>query len=168
MQGVLTAPVPRIAIALGKIAGGTTLAVIQATLFLLVAPLADISLEWRALPWLGLILAVLAFSLTGLGFVLAWWLDSTQGFHAIMNLVLVPMWLLSGAVFPASGAAGWIQGIMIANPMTYGVAALRQILSAGSMPGELPSMWVSLSVMVGFGVALAAAGSYSVHVRRVV
>ena len=100
LQGVLVAPLPRWAMVLGKILGGSTIAVSQACLFLLLAwtvgihpgPLAMIAV----LGWL--ILSALA--LTGLGFLLAWRMESTQGFHAIMNLLLMPMWLLSGAFFP--------------------------------------------------------------------
>ncbi len=109
LQGVLVAPCPRMAIVAGKLLGGTTLALMQALPFLALAPLAGVGLTWSAVPATVGIIALLGFALTGLGFVIAWRLDSTQGFHAIMNLLLVPMWLLSGAVFPASGASGWVR-----------------------------------------------------------
>ena len=166
LQGVLVAPVPRTAIVLGKILGGTTLAVLQAALFLLLAPLANISISLESLPMLVVILTTLAFALTGLGFVLAWTLDSTQGFHAIMNVVLVPMWLLSGAVFPPDGASGWIQGVMLVNPMTYGVSAIRGVLTAGSPLGNTTSVETSLMLIVVFGIVTLAASTASVHYRR--
>jgi ABC-2 type transport system permease protein len=156
LQGVLVAPVSRTAIVLGKLLGGTTLALAQAGLFLLLAPVAGISLSAAQLPALLLMLALLAFALTGLGFVIAWWLDSTQGFHAIMNLLLVPMWVLSGAVFPASGAAAWLRPLMHVNPMTYGVAGLQQIL-IGHTSG--PSLGVSVAVTAVFGLAMLGAGT---------
>jgi ABC-2 type transport system permease protein len=59
-------------------------------------------------------------------------MESTQGFHAIMNLILMPIWILSGAFFPASGAAGWLGWLMQLNPLTYGMAALRRCLYLGS------------------------------------
>ena len=62
----------------------------------------------RTIPYLLLVLLVISFGLTGLGFMIAWQLDSTQGFHAIMNLVLIPMWLMSGALFPVQGAPAWL------------------------------------------------------------
>ena len=111
------------------------------------------------------ILTTLAFALTGLGFVLAWTLDSTQGFHAIMNVVLVPMWLLSGAVFPPDGASGWIQGVMLVNPMTYGVSAIRGVLTAGSPLGNTTSVETSLMLIVVFGIVTLAASTASVHYR---
>jgi ABC-2 type transport system permease protein len=74
------------------------------------------------------IMLVLGFSLTALGFCIAWRLTSTQGFHVIMNLFLLPMWMLSGALFPVSGAAGAAQIVMRLDPLTYGLAGLRRCL----------------------------------------
>ncbi len=166
LQGVLVAPIPRTAIVLGKILGGTTLAVMQASLFLLLAPLANIHLGWTSLPMMILVLTTLAFSVTGLGFALAWMLDSTQGFHAIMNVVLLPMWLLSGAVFPQTGASGWIQVIMFLNPMTYGVSAIRGVLAGGNNLGFSTSVWSSLILIMIFGIVTLAASTASVYSRR--
>src|SRR5262249_33631763 len=117
LQSVLVAPQSRLTLVLGKILGGTTLAFGQAVLFLCLAPVAGIRLPLASAPSLFLNLLVIAFGLTGLGFLLAWKLDSTQGFHAIMNLLLIPMWLLSGALFPAAGAAPWIRALMTINPL---------------------------------------------------
>ena len=166
LQGVLVAPIPRTAIVLGKILGGTTLAVMQASLFLLLAPLANIHIGWTSLPMMILVLTTLAFSVTGLGFTLAWILDSTQGFHAIMNVVLLPMWLLSGAVFPQTGASGWIQVIMFLNPMTYGVSAIRGVLAGGNNLGFSTSVWSSLILIMIFGIVTLAASTASVYSRR--
>lgn len=163
LQGVLVAPVPRAAIVLGKTLGGTTLALMQAALFLALAPLAHVSLTAATLPALGLTLLLVAFGLTGLGFLIAWRLDSTQGFHAIMNLFLIPMWILSGALFPAAGAAGWIRSLMLVNPLTYGVAALRTFVHgrATPLPGD-PPLALSMCVIAGFGAVMLAASVLSV------
>ena len=170
LQSVLVAPVPRTAIVLGKILGGTTLAFIQASVFLLLAPMANIELSLVALPSLALVLVLMGFTVTGLGFLLAWSLNSTQGFHAIMNLLLIPMWLLSGAVFPAAGAAPWVQAIMIVNPMTYGVSALRTVLSGDpesiiSLTGE-PTIGVSVLFMIAFGMLVLGADILAVRSNR--
>jgi len=125
LQSCLVAPVGRLGLVLGKILGGTTLAFVQGVAFLLLAPLVGISLSFISLLWLGMAFFVTAFALTGLGFLLAWRLNSTQGFHAIMNLFLLPMWLLSGAVFPVTGTPSWLSWIMYINPLTYGVQAIR-------------------------------------------
>ncbi len=162
LQGVLVAPVPRSAIVLGKILGGTTLAVLQAAIFLLLAPLAHVGLHLADVPGLLGVLVVLGFGLTGLGFLIAWWLNSTQGFHAIMNLFLIPMWILSGALFPSGGAAGWIRGLMLINPLTYGVSALRAPFYDQSIAGD-PPLTVSLVVLVAFAALMLLMGAIAVR-----
>ncbi len=134
LQSVLVAPLSRLTLVLGKILGGTTLAFGQAVLFLLLAPTAGIHLPLHALPFLLINLLVISFGLTGLGFLLAWKLDSTQGFHAIMNLLLIPMWLLSGALFPPEGAAKWIRIAMALNPLSYGLSTLQRSLLVNGHP----------------------------------
>ena len=128
LLSVLVAPVPRSAIVLGKVLGGTTLAAAQGLIFLVFAPLVGVSLGIS--PFLLVVLTVflVAFALTALGFAIAWPMDSTSAFHAIINLFLIPLWLLSGALFPLSGASGWLKLVMYINPLTYGVEALRTLL----------------------------------------
>jgi ABC-2 type transport system permease protein len=162
LQGVLVAPVPRAAIVLGKILGSATLALMQAALFLLLAPLTYGGLGVATIGRLLAITSVIAFGLSGLGFLIAWRLNSTQGFHAIMNLFLVPMWMLSGALFPASGATVWIQWLMWINPLTYGLSAIRSTIYGHPAVGE-PSVGLSLIVMSVFGGAMLAAGAWQVQ-----
>ena len=128
LQGVLVAPVSRGSIVLGKLMGGTILATLQATVFLLLAPLVGVSLSPLLLLQAIGVLGLIGFALTGLGFVIAWRMDSTQGYHAIMSVFLFPMWLLSGSFFPAEGAGPVLAWILRLNPLTYGVKALRQSL----------------------------------------
>lgn len=151
LQGVLVAPVSRIDIVTGKLLGAATLATMQAAIFLLAAPLVVQTLTPSVVVNTIGVLILLSLSLSGLGFIVAWQFDSVQGFHAIMNLVLVPLWLLSGAAFPAVGAAPWVRALMTANPLTYGVAALRHALNGRPIAGE-PSMELSLLVISLFGI----------------
>lgn len=152
LQGVLVSPVSRLSIVLGKLTGGMCLSLIQAGIFLALAPLMGIHAS--LLQWVLIFgfLALLAFTLTALGFVMAWPLDSTQGYHALMSMLLMPMWLLSGAFFPG-GETGWLSWLMRLNPLTYGVAALRRLLYWDySLPTSvgLPSMTMSLLVTLAF------------------
>lgn len=169
LQGVLVAPVPRLSIVAGKVLGGTTLALLQAALFLLLAPLTFGGLPIGSVLLLLAVLLVLGLGLTGLGFLIAWRLDSTQGFHAIMNLALVPMWMLSGALFPPGGAAGWIRAAMLVNPLTYGVSALRTALYGTPVAGD-PSLAVAVAVLAAFAALVLAIGAGVVaregHPRR--
>jgi ABC-2 type transport system permease protein len=153
LQAVLVAPVGRAGLVLGKLLGGTTLAMAQGAVFLLFAPLAGIRLGLPGLLWLAAAMALSGFALTGLGFVIAWRLDSTQGFHAIMNLFLIPLWLLSGAVFPAAGAPAWMDWFMRINPLSYAVSALR----SGLYWEDLHSAaWPAMMVLAVFAAAMAA------------
>jgi len=164
LQSVLVAPVSRLSIALGKILGSTVLALIQGLLFLLLAPLVGITLTGGQLLQLLVAASLVAFSLSGLGFLVAWKLDSMQGFHSVMNLVLIPMWLLSGALFPASGASSWLRWVLQINPLTYGVAAIRHALYPPHTiaAGHIPSETAALLITSLFGLVMFLLAGYFV------
>jgi ABC-2 type transport system permease protein len=148
LLSVLVAPVSRSAIVLGKVLGGTTLSTIQGLIFLAFAPLVGVHIRFEDLLLVALTVFLVSFALTALGFAIAWPMDSSQSFHAIINLFLIPLWLLSGALFPVAGAAGWIRVLMWINPLTYGVEALRDLLYPGS-PAAFP-LTSSLATLVLF------------------
>src|ERR1700747_3313108 len=108
LLSVLAAPVPRSAIVLGKVLGGTTLAAAQGLIFLVFAPLVGVRIGFGAFLLVVLTVFLVSFALTALGFAIAWPMDSTSAFHAIINLFLIPLWLLSGALFPLSVASRWL------------------------------------------------------------
>jgi len=160
LLSVLVAPVPRAAIVLGKVLGGTTLAAVQGLAFLVFAPLAGVHLTLESFLLITLTVFLVSFALTALGFAIAWPMDSTQAFHAIINLFLIPLWLLSGALFPLSGASGWIRGVMYANPLTYGVEALRTLMypeatSAFSLTASVLTLVLFALFMFGLAFVLA-------------
>ncbi len=160
LQAVLVAPVTRSSIVLGQTLGGATLALLQGGLFLLLAPATGIPLTITSVAAALGVMFVISFGLTSLGLIIAWRMESIQGFHAIMNLILIPIWLLSGAFFPAAGLPEWLQWVMKLDPLTYGVAAFRRCLYFGnaSVVGEVPSLFLSLVLTVLFtAVAFIAA-----------
>ena len=162
LQGVLVAPVPRMSIVLGQALGGTTLAMLQGVLFLMLAPVAGIALTVTSVLSVAVVMFLVSFALTSLGLIIAWRMESIQGFHAIMNLILLPIWFLSGAFFPATGLPAWLTWLMRLNPLTYGMAALRSSLYLGNPAavGQLPRLAPSLVVTTLFaaGMFLAATG----------
>jgi ABC-2 type transport system permease protein len=160
LLSVLVAPVPRSAIVLGKVLGGTTLSAVQGLIFLIFAPFANIHLNLVQVLLVGLVVFLVSFALTALGFAIAWPMDSSQAFHGIVNLFLIPLWLLSGALFPLSGASTWIRVLMRLNPLTYGVEALRALLYPGAeTPFPLASAMATLILfsLVMFGLAFLIA-----------
>ena len=156
LQTVLVAPIPSFVLVLGKVLGGATLAWLQTLLFLLLAPVIGVPLSVSALPLTLGVLALLALSLTALGFAIAWRMESTQGFHVVMNVFLIPLWLLSGAFFPAAGTALPLKWLMAVNPLTYGMSALRHCLYPASMRADmlLPSFGFSLTITFWLTLAL--------------
>ena len=164
LLSVLVAPVSRSVIVLGKVLGGATLATLQGMIFLVFAPAVGVHFTLASFGLTVLTIFLVAFSLTALGFIIAWPMDSTQAFHAIINLFLIPLWLLSGSLFPLSGASLWIRLIMRINPLTYGTEALRSLLFPASASADLP-LSGNLAVLALFTLIMFAL-SFLVANRR--
>ena len=150
LQGVLVAPVPRAAVVLGKVLGGMSIALLQGLAFLALGPTVNIRPSLPQVAAAAGVMALVSFGLTSMGVIFAWRFKSVQGFHGVMNLLLFPMWLLSGAVFRPEQASPWIRSAMWADPLTYGVAALRTVLGH---PGIMP-LGAALGVSAGFGLVM--------------
>lgn len=162
LLSVLVAPVSRQAIVLGKILGSATLATLQGSLILLLAPLVGYQLSAPRILLLVALILLISLGLSALGFATAWRTESMQGYHAIMNVVLFPMWLLSGAFFPVEGAFGWIRWIMQLNPLTYAQNALLYLLD----PTPVGNAAIGFSLTVTVVSGLAAFGWSVLSVRR--
>jgi ABC-2 type transport system permease protein len=172
LQGVLVAPIPRWAMVLGKVLGGTLVALVQGLIFLVLGLTLPVEITPLSAAQLVALLFVAALALTSLGTAFAWKTDSTQGFHAIMNLVLMPLWLLSGGFFPApavSQQATWSEWALHAairiNPLSYAVGGVRRLLwPAAEYPGAwVPGLATSWLVTAAFA---AAAFALAVWVSR--
>ncbi len=158
LQGVLVAPIPRSAMVFGHLLGGTALATLQGLLFVALSPLLGLHLSLSGFSLILAMLILISFGLTGLGYVIAWRLDSTQGFHAIMNLFLMPLWLLSGALFPMDGAPLWLRVVMRLNPLTYSVSAFQHgfFENTPGGPHTLISPLAALLASLVFGAVMYA------------
>lgn len=151
LLSMMVSPAPRTSLVLGKILGAATLAWIQGLIFLAFAPLAGVSVSVVELfPVVGAIFLI-SFTLTGLGFLIAWKMNSSAGFHAIMNLLLLPMWLVSGALFPMATAHGFVRALMWINPLTYSISLLNATLR---LPNDWPGAMRSFVVTAAFGLIL--------------
>ena len=166
LLSVLVSPASRSAIVLGKVLGGATLATAQGLAFLIFAPLIGARMNLAAWGIALLAIFLVSFALTALGFIIAWRLDSTQAFHAIINLFLIPLWLISGALFPIGGASGWMRALMLANPLTYGVEALRMAVFSLAANDTGVSLVFSLALLGGFAVLMLAGALVITNRRR--
>jgi ABC-2 type transport system permease protein len=151
LLSMMVSPAPRTSLVLGKILGAATLAWIQGLIFLAFAPLAGVRVTAMEVLPIAAAVFLISFTLTGLGFVIAWKMNSTSGFHAIMNLLLVPMWMVSGALFPMATAHGAVKALMWINPLTYSISLLNATLH---LPNAEPGAMESLAVTAAFGLVL--------------
>lgn len=151
LLSMLVSPAPRTSLVLGKIGGAATLAWIQGLIFLCFAPVAGVHVTAVEIVPIAAVIFLIAFALTGLGFVIAWKMDSTAGFHAIMNLLLLPMWMVSGSLFPVETAQGFVRWLMWINPLTYSISLLNFTLH---LPSTWPGVTPSLIVTLAFGLGL--------------
>lgn len=165
MQAVLAAPSSRVSVVLGKVLGGATLAMLQAVAVLALAPLGGF--HFADVHW-ALLLAHLTLTSVGLcaiGFAIAWWLNSTQGYHAVMSVLLLPAWIVSGAMFPVTNAPGWMRVVVAANPLSYAASGVRR--GMGAMPRAMESGTpIVVELLVVASLAVVAVGLATFVCRR--
>lgn len=176
LREMLVAPVGRASLVLGKSLGGTTVATIQGTIMLFLAPLIGLHLNVLLVVEVILLEALMAFALTTFGVFVASRIQKMEGFQVVMQLVLFPMIFLSGALFPLKGLPSWLSFITRLNPLTYAVDPLRHVVFASQhMPpaaaarfatgvtifGELVPIYGEIAIVVVFAftfLALAISG----------
>ncbi len=166
LQSVLVAPVPRTSIVLGKVLGSASLAFLQGIPFLILGYFGGIRIHHGMVLQTMIILFAISFVFASIGFLLAWILESAQGFHAIMNMFLIPMWLLSGSLFPIGNLPGWLAWLVKANPLTYAVAALQRVLFDPGVISSLPTMR-QCAIVIFVYCAVCFAGALYVAKKRV-
>ncbi|CAA7626255.1 ABC transporter permease [Magnetospirillum sp. UT-4] len=153
LQGVLVAPVDRMAIVLGKVWGSTLIALVQVLLFTVAAPFLGLTLTAGGVGLLLLGFVATGMGFASLGFLLAWGMRSTAGFHAVMMVFLMPLWMLSGALFPITGAPTWLYVVMAVNPVHHALEVIRAPFYGGA-----ETLFGSASYGVSLAVTLAWAG----------
>jgi len=137
LKEVMVAPVSRVAVALGKVAGGSTVSLFQGLIVLLLAPVLGVDLSISQIVTLIGLMILLAVMMTALGILIAARQTSMEGFHMMMNFVLLPMFFLSGAFFPLRGIPIWMELLSKLDPVTYGVDPLRQVSLRALVPPDL-------------------------------
>src|SRR5437588_3047302 len=167
LKEVLVAPIDRWAVAIGKALGGTTQAMIQGLILLVLAPFVGVKLSLLTVVEIVPLAAVLAFGLSAFGVMLASMMKSLQGFQVVMNFLMMPMFFLSGALFPLQGLPGWMTWLTRIDPASYGIDPLRRVvLSDSGLPksvidglaltigGHVLPIPLEVGIMLAFGVVL--------------
>ena len=135
LKEVLVSPVPRSSVAFGKIIGGASQAMIQAAILLILMffPFMygfSVATFVKAIALIPLVL-LLAVGMTSIGVAIAANMKSMEGFPMVMNFLLLPLFFLSGAMFPLQGLPGWMTFLTRINPLSYGVDMLRGVALRG-------------------------------------
>jgi ABC-2 type transport system permease protein len=129
LKELMVAPLSRPSIIFGKALGISTNAILQVSVLLILSFIVNISLSISSFVLTLIIAMLIAIGMSGLGLFLASLMESTEGFSLVMTFITMPIFLLSGALFPVSGALpNWLSFIVYLDPLTYGVDALRGIL----------------------------------------
>lgn len=157
LKEIMVAPISRVSIVLGKTLGGATTSIAQALLMLIVSLLIGVKPPTLAgLAMLISFMIIISIGLVSLGLAFASRMRDPHGFQLVINFVIMPMFFLSGALFPLEPLPGWLRGISMLNPLTYGVDALRYSWLGISHF----SPWVDLGVLVLFSTAMVVLGAY--------
>jgi ABC-2 type transport system permease protein len=125
MKEILVAPVSRFSIVIGKALSGTLISVIQAAIILALFPVLGIHLDVSAIVWTVLVSVLLSFCLSSFGIVIATFYESFESFSVIMNFIVMPMFFLSGAMYPVKMLPEILKIVARLNPFTYGIDALK-------------------------------------------
>jgi len=169
LKEVLVAPIDRSAVAIGKALGSTTQAMIQGLILLVLAPLVGVKLSFLTIAEVIPLAALLAFGLSSFGVALASMMKSLQGFQVVMNFLMMPMFFLSGALFPLTNLPGWMTVLTRLDPASYGIDPLRRVVLSDSgrssalverfgltINGQVLPILLEAGIMLGFGVVLLA------------
>jgi len=153
LRAVLVAPVSRTAIVLGKTLAGASVAAIQGFVAAAFAPLVGVRLALSDAARLSLAMATMAIAVTALGVTVCSRMRTFEGFGVISNFVVLPLYFLSGGVFPPDGMPSWMQALLLVNPVSYGVDLMR---AAIGQPHTF-SAALDVGVQAAFAVAMCAA-----------
>ncbi|HEV7464852.1 MAG TPA: ABC transporter permease, partial [Candidatus Dormibacteraeota bacterium] len=176
---ILVAPINRSAVAIGKALGGATQAMIQGLVMLAFAPVAGVHLSLLSVLEVIPLLFILAFALSALGVALAARMRSMQGFQMVMNLLLMPMFFLSGSLFPLNGLPGWMTVLTRLDPVAYGIAPVRHVVLAGagvpprvldqvaavSIAGHTVPVLADAALLLAFGLVMLGLGVHGFRRR---
>ncbi len=157
LKEIMVAPVNRVSIVLGRIAGGATTTLIQGMAILLISVLLGFQITNPfSLLIAAIFMALIATTFIGIGLIFASRMRDMQGFNVIMNFFIFPVFFLSGALFPVTNL-GIVGMISLADPLTYGVDGMRAaLIGASTFP-----LILDLAVLAGFSLAMVLLGAYS-------
>jgi ABC-2 type transport system permease protein len=169
LKEVLVAPISRVSVATGKTLGAATVAMLQGSVVLLLAPVVGVSLSFTTVLLLLPLMFLMAAAMGAFGVVLATRIRSMEAFQAVMQMLMFPIVFLSGVFFPVSGLPDWMNVIVKINPATYGVASIRQVVLGPeaaaafrvNLLGHEMSLLENVGVLAVFGAVMVLLAMWS-------
>jgi len=171
LKEILVAPVSRVAVAFGKTLGATTIASIQALILLILAPLIGVAIHVAVIPQLVIFMLLLAFAISGMGLLISSLMKTTESFGLVMQVLIFPMFFISGAFFPLTAVPSWMLALSYINPLTYGVDAMRQIILGNQVASNilnglsLHAISVDALFLVVFSAVMVSAAVFAFNNR---
>jgi ABC-2 type transport system permease protein len=178
LKEILVAPIDRSAVAIGKALGGATQAMIQGVVLLVLAPIIGVKLDIGSVLLLLPFLFILAFALSAMGVALASRMTSMQGFQIVMNFLMMPLFFLSGSLFPLTNVPDWMAVLGRLDPVSYGMDPLRRIVLGATLPADavnnlgltlfdqvLP-IGLEAAILLAFGGVMLAIGVWNFRRRE--
>jgi ABC-2 type transport system permease protein len=161
---IMVAPVSRTSIVIGKALGSGTSALIQGIILLPLSFLVGIHLSPLSVLILIPTMILISIGLVCIGLLIASVITSMEGFNFIMSLVIMPMFFISGALFPLTSAPNWLKGFSYVNPLTYGVDVLRWATFRET--GSLLPVYAEFLILALFAAAMIVACSYTFSIKK--
>jgi ABC-2 type transport system permease protein len=157
LKEIMVAPVSRVSLVLGRIAGGITTALIQSLLILLISVIMGFRASGPASFLLAfLFMLLIGFTFIGLGLIFASKMKDMQGFGIVMNFIIFPLFFLSGALYPLGNLPWFVRALSYIDPLTFGIDGLRgSLIKVSSLP-----ILLDLAIMIGFSLVMVFLGAY--------
>jgi len=148
LKEMLVAPISRTSIAIGKSIGGASKSTLQALIILVFSPLLGIDLGISRILIVIPLMFFISFTISGIGIIIAARMESFEGFNLIINFIIMPMFLLSGAIFPISNLPSWLSAIVNINPLSYGVDIMRWAITGVTERGPIYNLIILVLVCI--------------------
>lgn len=163
LREMLVAPISRVTIVMGKLMSGTSLSLFQGVVLITIAPLLGVHLTPYEFVAIFFLMALVSLAITAMGLLIASFLTSLEGFNVVMNFIVLPMFFLSGALYPVNHLPKILQHLTMINPLSYGIDSFKHILFKGIAPpmgAEFPLV-LDIGVVGLFSVIMVVLSSLS-------
>jgi ABC-2 type transport system permease protein len=165
LKEILVAPISRISIFIGKMLGVSTDSMIQGMIVLMLGFLVGVKITLAIAIEVIPIMLLVTLGTVCIGLTLASFMTSLESYGTIMTFVNLPLFLLSGALFPVNNLPSWLNWAVYINPLTYGVDAMRTIILSNTYTSSIP-LYLDLLFLLAFDVVMILVGTYAFSFRK--